>query len=257
MHATAPVLLGDGIAGLRGLTQGSVDLILSDLPSGETRANFDKKADMASLWPAVMHALQPSGVVVFMALSFRFACEVRASAPTEPLDMIWEKSLATGHLNAKRQPLKSHEYILVFRPGMASSKGVFHPQMTEGASPIHAARRTSHGENYGAHSRVTESRAGATDRFPTTVLHFASVGTTAPERRHPQQKPVPLLRYLIETYSTPGNVVVDPYAGSGSTGEAALAAGRLFVGWDTSPRFGNAVCMQDACPSSGTAEEMK
>ncbi len=231
-----PITLGCGIAGLHELAPKTVNLILSDLPSGETRASFDRKADLVNLWPAVIHALRPSGVVVFMASSFDFACEVRATAPVKPLELVWEKSIATGHLNAATKPLKSHEHILVFAPG---GKGhSYHPQMTEGGSPIHAARRTSHSENYGALSRITKSRAGATNRFPTTVLHFASVGTTAPERRHPQQKPVPLLRYLIETYSNPGDLVADPYAGSGSTGVAAMACGRVFIGWDTDPRFG-------------------
>jgi len=233
------VRLGDGIVGLFALPAQSVGLVLSDLPSGETRASFDQRADLANLWRGVRHALSPCGVVVFMASSLRFASEVRLSGPTEPLDVIWEKSMPTGHLNSRTRPLKSHEYVLVFAP--IDEPFAYHPQMTDGCSPIHFARRTSHGENYGAHSRVTESRAGATDRFPTTVLHFASVGTTAPERRHPQQKPVPLLRYLIETYSNPGDLVADPYAGSGSAGIAALECGRGFVGWDTCPRFGSEV----------------
>jgi hypothetical protein len=216
------------------LAAGSVDLVLSDLPSGETRAVFDRKVDLPRLWQAIWHALAPNGVVILMASSFSFACEVRASSARVPLDLVWEKSLPTGHLNSSRRPLKAHEYVLVYA-GVGSA---YHPQMSRGASPIHAARQTSHGENYGARSRVTKSRAGATDRYPTSVLHFASVGTTARERSHPQQKPVLLLRYLVETYSDRGDLVADPYAGSGSTGKAALACGRRFAGWDDCPRFG-------------------
>jgi len=233
--------LGDGIAGLYSLDAGSAALVLSDLPSGATRAEFDNEADLEALWPAVWHALRPNGIAVMMASSLRFASRVLASQDRYfRCDLVWSKSLATGHLNARRAPLRAHEFILVF----SRKIGVYRPQMLQGASPIHAARRTSSGENYGPDTYVTSSRAGATDRYPTSVLEFASVGTSSKTRIHPQQKPEPLLRWLIRTYSDPGDLVVDPYAGSGSTGKSALAEGRQFRGWDTSSRFAANVAPQ-------------
>jgi site-specific DNA-methyltransferase (adenine-specific) len=229
------VKLGDGLQGLLSLQPGKCALILSDLPSGETRADFDRAVNVIDLWPAVWQSLRPNGIAVLMASSLRFSVRLVASQDRYfRHDLIWSKSLATGHLNSTVAPLRAHEFILVF----ARQTGIYNPQMLQGASPIHAARRAAHGENYGPQSRVTESRAGATDRFPTSVLEFASVGTSSKKRRHPQQKPVPLLRWLIRSYSNPGDLVVDPYAGSGSTGVAAFAEGRLFRGWDSSPRFG-------------------
>lgn len=232
------VLFGDGIEGLKSLDPGSVGLILSDLPSGETRAAFDRKADLKALWPAVWRALRSDGLCLLMASSLSFAAEVRASQlDAYRYERIWLKTIATGHLNAKHRPLRIHEYVLIFW----RVEGVYTPQMTMGHKPIHACHRTSHSENYGAFSRATDSRAGATDRFPTSVLEFASVGTTSAERIHPQQKPVDLLTNLILTYSRPGDLVADPYAGSGSTGEAANRCGRRSVLWDSCQRFG-AVC---------------
>lgn len=229
------VELGDGPRGLWSLPEGSVAAVVSDLPSGETRAVFDVAPDLAELWPAIWHALRRDGKAVLMASSLRFASRLLASQGEHfRHDLVWSKSLATGHLNASRAPLRAHEHVLVF----SRSVGTFHPQMVEGASPIHAARRAHHGENYGPQTRVTHSRAGATDRFPTSVLEFSSVGTSSRERVHPQQKPVPLLRWLIRSYTDPGDLVADPFAGSGSTGEAAEAEGRRFRGWDSSPRFG-------------------
>ena len=230
--------LGDGLGGLLSMQSGSVALVLSDLPSGETRADFDTSPELAVLWPAIWQALRPDGVAVLMASSLRFAARLLASqAQHFRHDLIWSKSLATGHLNAGRAPLRAHEFILVF----SRAVGTYHPQMLQGASPIHAARRAHHGENYDPQSHVTSSRAGATDRFPTSVLEFSSVGTSSKARTHPQQKPEPLLRYLIRQYSNEGDLVVDPYAGSGSTGAAASAEGRTFRGWDSSPRFGSAL----------------
>lgn len=233
------ISLGDGVAGLSSLEAGSVGLVLSDLPSGETRASFDRKADLVNLWPAVWHALRPGGIAVFMASSLAFASEVRASqVDAYRYDCIWRKTLATGHLNAKRRPLRAHEFVLVFW----LSKGVYVPQMTTGHASIHEAHRTSHGENYGAFSRATDghatdSRSGATDRYPTSVLDFASVGTSSQNRTHPQQKPADLLENLILTYSNPGDLVADPYAGSGSTGVAATRCNRRIVMWDNCTRF--------------------
>lgn len=226
--------LGDGVAGLRGLQAGSVGLVLTDPPSGETQAEFDVKVDLSALWEAAAGALRPDGAAVVFASSLAFAAEVRASCARQfRYDLIWEKTLATGHLNARRQPLRAHEFILVF----CRQSVRYVPQMSGGHGPIHRAHRTSHGENYGAFTRATDSRAGATDRYPRSVLRFAGVGTSSKQRRHPQQKPVPLLRWLIRTYSKPSDVVVDPFAGSGSTLEAAAAEGRQGIGWDTSPRF--------------------
>lgn len=182
--------LDDGVRGLLSLQSGSVALVLSDLPSGETRADFDVAPDLDALWPALWHALRCDGVAVLMASSLRFAARLMASQQQHfRHDLIWSKSLATGHLNAARAPLRAHEFILVF----SRSVGTYHPQMLQGASPIHAARRAHNGENYGR-SVATDSRAGATDRYPTSVLEFASVGTSSKARKHPQQKPEPLLR---------------------------------------------------------------
>jgi site-specific DNA-methyltransferase (adenine-specific) len=229
------VTLACGLQGLRNLAQGSVALVLSDLPSGETRADFDKAVDIKELWDSTWYALHEKGTAIFMGSSLRFAAKLLLSQEKHfRHDLIWSKSLATGHLNANRAPLRAHEFILVFSRGV----GTFNPQKTQGAAPIHAARRAHHGENYGPQSYANESRAGATDRYPVSVLEFSSVGTSSVARSHPQQKPEPLLRWLIRSYSNEGDLVVDPCAGSGSTGKAAQAEQRRFLGWDISPRFG-------------------
>lgn len=233
--AKAEVRLADGIDALRGMRAGSASLLLSDLPSGETRAKFDRCIDLVSFWPAAWRALRPDGAVVLMASSLRFAASVvESQRQFFRYDLVWHKSVATGFLNAKHRPLRSHEFILVF----FRERSHYVPQMAQGASPIHAARRLSHGENYNAQTRSNKSRAGATDRYPASVLEFASVGTSSRERKHPQQKPEALLRWLVRSYSPDRGLVIDPFAGSGSTRDAALAEGREALCWDNDPRFG-------------------
>jgi hypothetical protein len=151
---------GCGIEGLLALEAGSVDLVLSDLPSGETAAPFDSKADLPALWPAIWHALKPDGIAVVMASSFRFAAEVRTSElKAFRYDLIWAKSASSGFYNTGSRPLRSHEFVLVFWR---------EPQMRRGAVPINANRRpvasnlkTNHGVNYGTGTKATKSRAGA------------------------------------------------------------------------------------------------
>jgi site-specific DNA-methyltransferase (adenine-specific) len=162
-----------------------------------------------------------------MAANLRFAAEVLAVAPKwYRYELIWEKSRAGGFLNARRRPLNAHEHILVFGGGQ------YRPQMTLGCQPIHAnSGRRGTGANYGD-AQGGKARAGATDRFPRSVLGFASVGTTAAHRIHPQQKPIALMRYLVRTYSRPGQIVADPFSGSGVVGAACGAESREFVGWE-------------------------
>lgn len=230
--------LGDGIKGMSELDAGSVDLVLCDLPSGETAAHFDKKVSLPDFWAASWHCLKPTGVTCLMASSFRFAAELLASQPKAfRYDMIWSKSIATGFLNAKLRPLRAHEFVLIF----SREVGTYNPQMDDGHEPIapNKSRFRTHGDNYGGN--LTDkglSRAGATDRFPTSVLTDKCLGSQSPDRVHPQQKPDDLFRRLIRTYSNTGELVVDPCAGSGTTERAALAEGRRAICWDIQERFG-------------------
>src|SRR5512147_1729094 len=96
--------LGDGIAGMAELDPGSVDLVLSDLPSGETAASFDKKVDLAAFWGAAWGCLKPTGIAVVMAGSWRCAGGVvQAEREAFGDDAIWAKSIATGFLNAPKR----------------------------------------------------------------------------------------------------------------------------------------------------------
>ena len=254
--------LGDGLRGLASLKAGSVGLVLSDLPSGETNAKFDRKIagpDLPIFWSRAWRALKRGGNVVLFASSLPFAAEVIASEPESyRYDLVWSKSIKTGFLNAKHRPLRSHEFILVF----SQERATYNPEMVGGSVPVSSnghkgskgsenygtgkfkpihfnQKRGSSGENYGTTNDAKgRSRVGATDRFPSSVLTYNSLGVRHEDRRHPQQKPVELLRALVRTYSKPGELVVDPFAGSGSTGVAAIAEGRRFVGWDSDPRFG-------------------
>ena len=232
------VVLGDGLRGLSELPSGAVDLVLTDLPSGRTQAPFDVRVDLASFFRAALHAVAATGSIVIIADSFDFAHDVRqAGGEHFRYDLIWHKARATGFFAARHQPLRAHEFVLVFSPSWHS---YYEAQMSQNHTPVHGNKKQGHhGANYGQQGQnVRKARAGATDRYPVSVLTTAVVGTTDPRRTHPQQKPLVLLEWIIRSYCPLRGLVCDPCAGSGSTLQAARNCNRRAIGWDHDPKFG-------------------
>jgi len=139
-------------------------------------------------------------------------------------EWIWEKTSATGHLNAKKMPMKAHENALVFY----RKAPFFDPQMTHGhARKTAVADRAKNGsECYGDESGVT--KYDSTSRYPRSVQVFPSDKQTS--NLHPTQKPLALMEFFVKTYSRPGDLVLDFTMGSGTTGEACAKLGRAFIG---------------------------
>ena len=139
-------------------------------------------------------------------------------------EWIWEKTTATGHLNAKKMPMKAHENILVFYDKLPT----YNPQKTSGHKPANSyTKHQDDGSNYGK-TKVGVSGGGQTDRYPRSVQVFKTDKQKV--SLHPTQKPVSLLEYLINTYSNEGDTVLDFTFGSCSTGVAALNTNRKFIG---------------------------
>ena len=135
---------------------------------------------------------------------------------------VWEKGAATGHLNAKRMPMKLHEDILVF------GEGCYNPQ---GLEPFNKkVRRGSNGSNFGISG--TENFQEFTN-YPRSIIRFPAEGKSV----HPTQKPVALMEYLIKTYTNPEAVVLDNTMGSGTTGVACINTGRDFIGIERDPEY--------------------
>lgn len=141
-------------------------------------------------------------------------------------EWIIEKTKATGHLNAKKAPMKAHETVQIFykRPP------VYNPQMTYGHEPIHSyTKHTTDGSCYGA-TKTGVSGGGRTSRYPRDVLKFR--WDTQRSSLNPCQKPVDACRYFVRTYTNPGDVVLDNCCGAGSAIVAAQIEGRRYIGID-------------------------
>jgi len=201
----------------------SVDLVLCDLPYGTTQNKWDSVIPLHPLWEQYWRVLKPTGAVVLMAQGVFTAKLILSMDRFFKYKVVWHKSKPTNFLNAKKQPLRKHEDICIFY----RRQPTYHPQMGEGEAYNKGVRKNQLTGSYGDFRPVEVKSSGG--RYPTDIVYFKtseSEGTVW----HPTQKPVALGRYLIRTYSDPGDVVLDNAAGSGSFLVSAVLEGRNFIG---------------------------
>lgn len=218
---THDVIIGDGIDELKNIYDKSVRLILVDLPYGTTRNKWDILLDLDKLWIEYKRILMDDGCVVAFSQSPFNIKLAMSNMEWYRYEWIWEKTSATGHLNAKKAPMKAHENILVFY----KKHPVYNFQKTKGhtrkiSSAVHK-RNCIETSNYGKHLKTGYD---STDRYPRSVLKFAS--DKQKTKYHPTQKPLGLLEYFVLTYSNEGDTVLDNTCGSGGTGVAAKKLNR-------------------------------
>lgn len=214
---------GDCLQALDALPVGGVDMVLADLPYGMTRNAWDCRIDLSALWPKLRAVSKDSAAMVFTASPPFDKLLAVSNMDDYRYDWVWEKGNATGHLNASKMPLKAHENVCVFY----RSPPTYNPQKTTGHKPVNSFYTRHSGSNYGTADKATAG-GGSTERFPRTVLRMSSDKQTRGE--HSTQKPLALMRYLIRTYTNPGETVLDPCMGSGTTGLACVMEGRKFIG---------------------------
>jgi site-specific DNA-methyltransferase (adenine-specific) len=216
---------------------GGVKFVFADPPYKITQARYDKnRFDYKVMWDVIQKMLSPDGVVA-VTCSLTAAVEIMGAAPAGwyRYDLVWHKTTPTGFLNAKKAPLRNHELVLIFSP-MPLGKHTYNPQKTYG----HVRKVSKASSKVGCKETELYGKAGlttydSTERYPLSVMTFKT--DKQKSAIHPNQKPVELLRYLIRTYTNPGDMVMDPVAGSGTTGIAAYEEGRDCLLIEKDPQF--------------------
>lgn len=217
------VTKGDTIEQMKNIPDNSIDLVLVDLPYGTTQNRWDSVIPLDELWNQYHRIVKKNGAMVFTA-SGLFTAQLMLSNPKEyKYNYTWVKSKSTNFLNAKKQPLRKHEDILVFY----RKQPTYNPQMTEGEAYSKGVRKDQVTGSYGNFNPVLVKSKGS--RYPVDVLYFKTAESEG-KVVHPTQKPIALGRYLIRTFSNPGDVVLDNTSGSGSFLVSALLEGRNFIG---------------------------
>ena len=216
------LLQGDCLRLLPDVPTGSVDMVLADLPYGITCNAWDTPIPLRPLWDELRRVCKKNAAMLFFS-QMPFAAELaQSNRKMFRYEWIWQKEQGSGFLNANRMPLRAHENICVFYRSLPT----YNPQKRKG-EPYRTKSGANTSSNYGKFDGSVHSANSSGDRYPVDVLKYPAV-----RDKHPTQKPVPLLEYLIRTYTNPGETILDPAMGSGSTGVAAVNAGRNFIGME-------------------------
>lgn len=203
------------------MKESSVDLIAVDLPYGTTQNKWDVVIPFEPMWGRVKHVLKPKGTMVCTAAQ-PFTSQLILSNPEWfRYDLVWEKTINSGQLNVNRQPLRSHESIVVFYGKL----GTYNEQKTKG-DPYKISRKTEKFTgNYGSQKDHTKVNDGF--RHARSVIKISNPRI---KNGHKTEKPVELMEYIVKTYSNEGDTVLDFTMGHGSTGIACANLARHFIG---------------------------
>lgn len=217
----------DGIDGMRDLDSSSINLILCDLPYGLTARNtWDIILPMDILWEQYKRILVPNGAVVLTAVQPFSSFLVNSNLKWFKYELIWVKSRPVNFLNAKKQPLRKHESVLLFY----NKQCTYNPQNLISKPRVNKRSTTGTNCNESGKSNYSEFT-----NYPNSILEFASESNTI----HPTQKPLSLFEYLIRTYSNEGDIVLDHCSGSGTTCIAAKKSNRNFIGFENNEKYYN------------------
>lgn len=228
------VIQGDCLEEMKKIPNKSIDMILCDLPYGTTQNKWDSVIDLKKLWKEYYRIIKDNGAIVLTSQGIFTAKLILSNEKDFKYKVVWIKSKATNFLNAKKQPLRKHEDICVFY----KKQPTYNPQMKNGEAYDKGIRKDQYTGSYGDFKPRHVKSNGK--RYPNDVVFyeeqpiddFVYVKTAESEGTvyHPTQKPIELGRYLIRTFTKPGDVVLDNACGSGSFLLSAILENRNFIG---------------------------
>lgn len=230
---------GDCLSLMNDIQDKSIDLICCDPPYGTTSIKWDEVLDFNTMWAQYDRILKPKGVIVLFGSQPFSAQLICSKLDWFRYELVWNKNKCGSPGLAKKRPMKTHENILIF---YKEAGGTYNPQMEVGEPYArtsknpegYVGRKNDHG--YGMKPRKSFENKGT--RYPKSILNI-SRDFSAQQQVHPTQKPVPMLEWLIKTYSNEGDTVLDNCMGSGSTGVAAINLNRKFIGMETNEEYFN------------------
>lgn len=220
---------GDCLQLMESIPDNSIDMILCDLPYGTTKCKWDTILNLDELWEHFNRITKDNAAVCLFSAQPFTSILINSNLKNYRTEWIWEKTAATGFLNAKIQPLRAHENIIVFY----RKKPTYNPQITHGHIRKTSSRNNINSECYG--KAIKKQYYDSTSRYPRDVIVFPSDKQLV--NLHPTQKPVSLCEYFIKTYSNENAMILDPTMGSGTTGIACLNTKRQFIGMEKDKKY--------------------
>ena len=210
---------GDCLEVMKGIPDGSVDMVLTDPPYGTTACKWDSVIPFEPMWEQLKRVTKKTGAIVLTASQPFTSALVMSNPKMFKYCWAWDKISPTGHLNAKKRPMKKLEDVVVFCRGTVpyNPQGLVWNPRKKSRSP-----NTSGSDCYGKHG---SENIATWQGYPTERIEIKNENGL-----HPTQKPVALMEYLIKTYTNEGDTVLDFTMGSGTTGVACVNTGRDFIG---------------------------
>ena len=226
------LMQGDCLDRMKEIPDGSVDMILCDLPYGTTACKWDSVIPFEPLWEQYKRIAKKNAAIVLTASQPFTTALIASNMRDFRYCWVWDKVKPSSGLHAKQQPLRQHEDIVVFGTGNAK----YNPQLEDAKERTDKPRAANNGEAFGG-KVVLRQHSNGGKKYPRSVLAISNANQHG--RVHPTQKPVALMEYLIRTYTNEGDVVLDNCMGSGTTGVACVNTGRKFIGIEMDETYYN------------------
>jgi len=218
------------IEGMKDIEDKSIDMILCDLPYGTTQCKWDVIIPFDKMWEQYERIIKDNGAIVLTSAQPFTSLLIASNIKLYKYNWVWEKSKATGYLNSKKRPMVAHEDILVF----AKKQTKYNPQMVKG-EPYFKGEAHRPTDVYGEQKEIlVENKDGL--RYPRTVQYFKTAESEG-KVFHPTQKPISLFEYLINTYTSEGDLVLDNCMGSGTTAIACRNTNRNYIGFELDKKY--------------------
>lgn len=221
---TYELLQGDCLELMKDIPDGSIDMILADLPYGTTACKWDTIIPFEPLWDQYERIIKDNGAIVLTASQPFTSALVMSNPKMFRHQWIWNKRMGSNFFNAKSQPLKIHEEVLIF----SKKRAFYNPIMRLGKMRVKGSDKQYSEDNVLGNHKKTKTKNNL--YYPVSILDFSNASRT--NKVHPTQKPVALFEYLIKTYTNEGETVLDNVMGSGTTGVACLNLNRNFIGME-------------------------
>lgn len=207
---------------MKELEENSIDMILCDLPYGTTACSWDTVIPFKPLWKQYKRIIKDNGAIVLTACQPFTTDLINSNRKWFKYELIWNKICVTNFFNAKTQPLRCHENIIIFGKDIK-----YNPLLTNNTKKRFGKESNHFCEIYGSKPGPNSQRNVG---YPRSIITVRSIINLDLEKRyHPTQKPVKLFEYLILTYTNSGDLVLDNCCGVGTTGIACIKTGREFI----------------------------
>lgn len=220
----------DCLVGMQRIPSGSVDMVLCDLPQRITQNKWDTIIAFEPMWEQYLRIVKDNGAIVLFANGMFTADLMQSNRKLWKYNLVWDKVLTSGFLNANKMPLRQHEDICVFY----RKQPTYNPQKTVGKSKNHSKGKMlpvdDAGSNYGFAMRVDNAETLGNLKHPTSIQRFSKPHPSVSQ--HPTQKSLDHYESLIRTYTNPGDTVLDNCMGSGTTAVACVNTGRNYIGFE-------------------------